>query len=220
MNPSHFTHARSAFALGFGATNTQGAVMAHRHRTPARSSRRARAVLRARRRDERGVSAVEFALVLPLLVMLLFGVTTAGLAYNDNLSISNAVREGARLGAALDYSANPTAWANSVQQRVQQVYFNAGSSLSLSQICVELDAAPGSTNTMTGLPAVPTTQGSTCGTAPTLPTNMAPNSCAVRVWVQKPAKISLIVFPDYNFNIGAQSVAYYGRSVQNGCQSS
>jgi hypothetical protein len=49
---------------------------------------------------------------------------------------------------------------------------------------------------------------------------MAPNSCAVRVWVQKPATISLIVFPDYSFNIAAQSVSYYGRSVQNGCQSS
>ncbi len=195
--------------------------MARRHATLAHAASPRRALGPARRRrNERGVSAVEFALVLPILVMLLFGVTTAGLAYNDNLSISNAVREGARFGSAIDYSAGPATWADSVQQRVQQVYFNAGSTLSLSQICVELDAAPTSTNTMTGLPATPTTQGSNCGTGPSLPSNMAANSCAVRVWVQKPASISLIVFPDYNFNIRAQSVSYYGRSVPNGCQSS
>lgn len=157
-------------------------------------------------RDERGVAAIEFALVLPLLVMLLFGVTTAGLAYNDNLSIANAAREGARLGAALDYqAAGGSTWASSVQQRVQQVYFNSSNTLTDSEVCVELKTASGT---------VLASNGNTgCGTEPTLPTMVA-GSCAVVVWVQKVSSISLIVFPDYTFNIGASSVDQYGLTDQ------
>ena len=52
--------------------------------------------LRSPREPSRGQSLVEFALVLPLFVLLLFGILDFGravLAYN---SISNAAREGAR----------------------------------------------------------------------------------------------------------------------------
>jgi hypothetical protein len=31
--------------------------------------------------------------------------------------------------------------------------------------------------------------------------------------MSKPERINLVVFPSMNFNIGAQSVAYYGRTV-------
>ena len=180
--------------------------MGRRRMTPTLERPVQRALKHARRLgDERGVAAVEFALVLPMLVMLLFGVTTAGLAYNDNLSIANAVREGARLGAALDYNSDPTSWADSVQQRVQQVYFNSASSLPLSDICVDL------VSQTSGSIATPTSQGTGCGTEPSNPTwSASGGGCAVKVWVQKPAKISLIVFPDYSFDIGAQSVAMYG----------
>lgn len=154
--------------------------------------------------DERGVSAVEFALILPVLVMLLFGVTTTGLAYNDHLSISNAVREGARLGSALDYSPNPSTWATSVQSRVQQVYFNAASSLPASDVCVALAASDGTVLASTSGYAT------SCGAVPDSPTAMASGSCVVKVWVTKPAHISLIMTPDMNFNIGAQSVSDYG----------
>jgi hypothetical protein len=53
-------------------------------------------VLRGR---ESGASAVEFALVLPLLVMLVFGTIEFGLAYNRQQSFHAASREGARLVA-------------------------------------------------------------------------------------------------------------------------
>ncbi len=51
------------------------------------------------RLDERGAVAVEFALVLPVLVMLLLGITTAGLSYSHAIGLTNAVREGSRFGA-------------------------------------------------------------------------------------------------------------------------
>ena len=47
-------------------------------------------------RNERGAAAVEFALVLPLLVLLVFGIVEFGRAYNAKVTLTHAVREGAR----------------------------------------------------------------------------------------------------------------------------
>lgn len=48
------------------------------------------------RRDEDGAVMVELALVLPLLLMLLMGIVEFGRAYNTQISIQGAAREGAR----------------------------------------------------------------------------------------------------------------------------
>ena len=48
---------------------------------------------------EHGASAVEFALVLPLLVLFLFGTTTFGLAFVRLQGMEAAAREGARLAS-------------------------------------------------------------------------------------------------------------------------
>jgi Flp pilus assembly protein TadG len=50
---------------------------------------------------ERGASLVEFALLLPLLVILLIGTFTTGITLSYQNSLKNAVREGSRLGAVL-----------------------------------------------------------------------------------------------------------------------
>jgi len=50
-------------------------------------------------RHDRGAAAVEFALILPLLVLLIFGIVEFGRAYNVQISITNAAREGARVMA-------------------------------------------------------------------------------------------------------------------------
>lgn len=159
------------------------------------------------RADDHGAVAVEFALIVPIVLMLLFGMITAALAYNDHLSISNATREGARLGGALDYSTGASAWADSVQTRVQQTYFNSGSSLPVSAICVKLVSSAGATL------ASPSSQGTSCGTEPSAPTGMSAGTCAVKVWVSKQESIQLVVAPTLNFSIGAQSVSYYGRTA-------
>ena len=49
-------------------------------------------------KQEHGGSAVEFALVLPVLVVLIFGIVELGLALYDKAVITNASREGARTG--------------------------------------------------------------------------------------------------------------------------
>ncbi len=149
---------------------------------------------------------MEFALVVPLLMMVFFGMITFGLAYNDNLSISNAAREGARLGAALDYNTSPSTWATSVQTRVRQVYFNSASAITTSQVCVQLVNSSGTA--IAGASAL----GASCSasTAPTAPTGMAAGSCAVKVWVVKPATLSWLLVPSKIVDLKASSVAYYG----------
>lgn len=54
-------------------------------------------------RGERGAVAVEFALILPLLVLLLFGIIEFGQAYNAYITVTHAAREGARLAAVGKY---------------------------------------------------------------------------------------------------------------------
>ena len=135
----------------------------------SRSATGAAVVDARRQRDERGASVVEFALVVPFLLTILFGMITTGLTLSDHLAATNATREGSRYGAATDIS--QPGWAASVKQRVRQVYFNAGEVVTDDQICVELVTAGG----LTPYQSI----GSDCGTAPNAPTDMAAASCAV-----------------------------------------
>jgi Flp pilus assembly protein TadG len=50
-----------------------------------------------RNRSERGAVAVEFAILAPILVMLLMGIMEFGRAYNAQVSLTNAAREGVRV---------------------------------------------------------------------------------------------------------------------------
>lgn len=61
--------------------------------------------MRTRRRirceDERGVAAVEFALIAPVLFMLIFGIISFGLAWSQKNVFVGAAREGARYAAVM-----------------------------------------------------------------------------------------------------------------------
>lgn len=47
-------------------------------------------------KSERGAASVEFALLVPILIMILLGIMEFGRAYNVQVSLTNAAREGAR----------------------------------------------------------------------------------------------------------------------------
>lgn len=64
--------------------------------------------------DERGASLAEFALVLPVLLMILFGLIEFGVAFSRSQAIEAAAREGGRL-ASLSTSDHAA-----VSARVQQ----------------------------------------------------------------------------------------------------
>jgi Flp pilus assembly protein TadG len=99
-------------------------------------------------RDERGAAAVEFALVLPILVVLAFGIIDFGrLLYTYN-NLTSAVREGARF-AAVQTEANVDDVAL-VQGRVSDYIASfGGDSVATSQIEVTLDASPPATRFIT-----------------------------------------------------------------------
>ena len=48
--------------------------------------------------NQRGTSAIEFAIVLPLLVVFVFGIIEFGLIFYDKAMVTNASREAARAG--------------------------------------------------------------------------------------------------------------------------
>jgi Flp pilus assembly protein TadG len=62
---------------------------------PARGKRRSG----GRNARDRGSVAVEFALVLPLLLLIVFGIIDFGRALNAQITLTEAAREGARLAA-------------------------------------------------------------------------------------------------------------------------
>lgn len=57
--------------------------------------------------SERGAAAVEFALIVPVLIVMIFGMVDMGMAINAQAIVGNAAREGAR--AASFNGANVTA---------------------------------------------------------------------------------------------------------------
>ncbi len=61
-----------------------------------------------RRREDRGAAAVEFALILPVLLLLVLGIINFGYVFGQKLALNQAVREGAR-NAVVSTSADESA---------------------------------------------------------------------------------------------------------------
>jgi len=87
---------------------------------------------------------VEFALIMPVFLIIIFGGITAALAYEHKADVVHAVRDGARYGATVplgqcDTTANCGSrnWAQLVQYVTAQ---RSDAALSTSQICVALVA--------------------------------------------------------------------------------
>jgi Flp pilus assembly protein TadG len=85
---------------------------------------------------------VEFVLILPVFLILIFGGITAALSYVHQESVTHAVRDGARYGATVPVAQCDTTsncgnktWAQLVQQVTADRSVGA---LSTSQICVSL----------------------------------------------------------------------------------
>jgi Flp pilus assembly protein TadG len=93
-----------------------------------------------RRRRDRGAAAVEFALVMPLLLILVLGIAEFGRAYNIQTTLSAAAREGARV-MALESSPSEARSA-AIAAAAPAVTLNAG----------QISVSP-STCTATGTPA-------------------------------------------------------------------
>jgi Flp pilus assembly protein TadG len=58
-------------------------------------------------KNERGQTMVEFALVLPILLVLLFGIIQFGIIFNNYVALTDAARAASRKGAVSRSASNP-----------------------------------------------------------------------------------------------------------------
>ena len=75
-------------------------------------------------RNERGQALVEFALVLPILLILVLGIIEFGRAWNLHQTITHAAREGARTAAMFDASVTETQVEAEVKNSIAASGFN------------------------------------------------------------------------------------------------
>ena len=154
----------------------------------ARSSR-----LAGMRRED-GAAAVEFALVLPILVIVTLGIITGGVSYSNAIGIQNAVREGARFGATADVS--QLTWTNDVISRVRSTQFDDGTTAEASStsVCVQLFKAPATVSKWEcsiGQNDGPVITAPATSTAkPAVPANLTTGMCVVRVLAARKFEIN------------------------------
>src|SRR4051794_16935709 len=101
------------------------------------------------RRGERGAVLVEFALILPVFMLLMIGLFSGASAYNQKQQVVYAVREGARYAATVpkDQTFASGTWASNVRDLV--VARSTGD-LTNAQVCVSLvTGSPGTVVTPT-----------------------------------------------------------------------
>ena len=86
----------------------------------------------------------EFALVLPIIALLLFGVIQFGIVWNNYVTVTDAARAGARKGAVGRYVQNPAAAA-------EQAARDSATNLDQSKFDVSVTSTwePGDTVTVT-----------------------------------------------------------------------
>ena len=81
-----------------------------------------RRITRRTGKGEGGQSLVEFALVLPIFLLVLFAIVDFGMAFHAWITVTNSAREGGRLGAvhpALDAPGSPCDGYGSLDQCIE-----------------------------------------------------------------------------------------------------
>jgi hypothetical protein len=160
---------------------------------------------RRRRATDEGASLVEFALILPLFMMLILGMISGGVAYNKKISITNAVREGARYGATFeDDPAVSDDLSTAVIDHVDEL---AGTDLGPSDICVQLVRIG---NTPPVIDSSPATCPASIGAVPDDPPHAVPGDCVVKIWSATKSKLEAMVF-SYDLTLKAQTKSRYER---------
>jgi hypothetical protein len=93
---------------------------------------------RSGRRGIRGQSLVEFALIVPLFMVLLLGMLEFGFVFTHHLGLEYATREGARMGASLAGGSTTGVLCQDVDKNViaafQRVATSSGSQLVVARI--------------------------------------------------------------------------------------
>ena len=173
--------------------------------------------------DERGAVALEFALIMPLLVMLMMGITTAGLSYSHSIGLTNAVREGARYGATAvpsDVPAVSATWSPNVIAQVRGTQFDDATEE--SGVCVQLwkvGTTVGTGSSLGGACQAGEVSGlslpTTAAQSPAVPDSVPPGACVVRIIAGRNFTIN-IGLTAWNRVTTSTSVARYERGSDGG----
>src|SRR6266542_3606513 len=108
MTPTPTRRVATAASVG-GASHWQVAPRALRtSSSSSRAGERSMRVIRRKKRGDEGAALVEFALIAPILFLLLFGLIDFGFIYNDFLQLRQGVRDGARQGAVANFGSDST----------------------------------------------------------------------------------------------------------------
>ncbi|HSK18053.1 MAG TPA: TadE/TadG family type IV pilus assembly protein [Longimicrobiales bacterium] len=83
---------------------------------------------RMRWADDRGAAAVEFALVMPILIVILFGIIEFARIWNTKQTLTDAAREGARIAVVNNAMVKP---AQALQDSVRRVVYRTASAAAL-----------------------------------------------------------------------------------------
>jgi Flp pilus assembly protein TadG len=87
-----------------------------------------------RLKNEKGQTLTELALVLPILVVLVLAIAQFGVAFNNYVTLTDAARAGARVGAVSRNSGNPQSACVSAVQ-------NAAGDLTLASLSVSCSSS-------------------------------------------------------------------------------
>jgi Flp pilus assembly protein TadG len=90
-----------------------------------------------------GAAMVEFALVLPLLLFIIWGIVDISRAFQTIDSLTSAVREGARAGAVASSRPHTGVTASGIKALVAQDFTPMGAPLDTSLVTVAMDLTSG-----------------------------------------------------------------------------
>ena len=100
-------------------------------------------LIRARRKNgEKGQALVEFTLLLPIFLLLLFAIIDFGMGFYSWITVTNAAREGARLGAVL-------ATQQEIEDRVYQAASLPDEATKMTVVVTNAQGQPGQSVTVT-----------------------------------------------------------------------
>jgi Flp pilus assembly protein TadG len=127
--------------------------------------------VKQRERLQHGQSAVEIALLLPILLLLLFGIIVAVFMFYARIQVSNAAREGARAGSLYRLTQFDTGWT--LRQTVQKNVYDSSTGKSALGF---LSPTSPSFNVLNDV-AVTLTDGNSSDTCPLVDPTSSSNPC-------------------------------------------
>lgn len=166
-------------------------------------------------RDD-GAALVEFALILPVLLLLILGLFSGGIAYNQKLQVTHATREGARYGATVAANqafTNSQTWAQNVRSMVIQ---RADGDLDGPGVTVCVALVEGSPATIVTGPNPATSYATTgagapsstpCNPSETYAVTTNDSGRRVQVVVTRPGRIQMGILPDQTFTMTSRATA-------------